>query len=38
VDIAGPDIGRISFNTADLEYGTPDENVRAVIEGLLPKG
>jgi uroporphyrinogen-III decarboxylase len=38
VDTAGPDVGRVSFNVADLEYGTPDEHVRAVVEGLLVRG
>lgn len=37
LDIAGPDASRLSFNVPDLEYGTPDENVRAAVEGLLPE-
>ena len=36
LDVAGPDVARLSFNVPDLEYGTPDENVRAVVEGLVP--
>jgi hypothetical protein len=35
LETAGPDVGRLSFNVPDLDHGTPDENVRAVIEGLL---
>ena len=35
LDTAGPDVDRISFNVADLEHGTPDENIRALVEGLL---
>lgn len=37
VETAGDDVGRLSFNVPDLEYGTPDEHVRAVVEGLLPE-
>ena len=32
---AGADICRVGFNVSDLEYGTPDENIRAVVEGLM---
>jgi len=35
IDSAGKDVGRLSFNVADIEHGTPDENIRAVVEGLL---
>jgi uroporphyrinogen-III decarboxylase len=35
LDTAGRDVGRLSFNVPDLDRGTPDENVRAVVEGLL---
>ena len=38
IESAGPDVGRLSFHIADLEYGIPDEHVRAVVEGLLKKG
>ena len=36
IETAGPDIGRVSFNIPDMEYGTPDDHVRAIVEGLLP--
>ncbi len=35
VDAAGGDLHRVTFVLSDLDYGTPDENIRAVIEGLL---
>lgn len=38
VDRAGLDVGRLSVNVADLEYGTPDDHVRAVVEGLMTDG
>ena len=35
VEAAGADVRQLSFNVCDLEHGTPDDNVRAVVEGLL---
>ena len=37
LDAAGPDEGRLSLCVPDLEYGTPDEHVRAVVHALLPR-
>ncbi|MHB1459568.1 MAG: uroporphyrinogen decarboxylase family protein [Armatimonadota bacterium] len=36
VDAAGPDISRVSLSVPDIEFGTPDENVKAVVDELLP--
>jgi len=38
VETAEPDVQRVSFSISDLEHGTPDENVQALVEGLLPAG
>lgn len=37
VDKAGADIRRVSFDISDLDYGTPDEHIRAVVDALLVK-
>jgi hypothetical protein len=34
IDTAGNDLHRLSLNIADIEYGTPDENIRAALESL----
>jgi hypothetical protein len=35
LDAAGPDEGRLSLCIPDLEYGTPDEHIRAVVHAML---
>jgi hypothetical protein len=35
LDAAGPDTGRLSMSVPDIEYGTPEANVRAVVDALL---
>jgi len=35
VDQAGDDIERVSFTLSDVEQSTPDDNIRAVVDGFL---